>query len=416
MGEVSKLTGTREQPNVSPLQKMKSVGEWTLYEVRAFLLWCKYNSVVKPSIMRVGFTGRVLLLMNREPEKYWEAWLNETTVENHDVTELFKQEVLAVNTTAEQWKKEQNDFSMKYFGERLLVNNFYDDGVIFFLCSLFTLTHRTISFCFQYSFYVDYPWNLEIVSKWSDDYEEFWGHNKLWFQNMQCGDRESAIIMFPIQNHLHMYPVSLHKMETPHDRFTRLLRNYEIDYDHYVFHDGRRYHRYTRLFNVEHVPNGDNVDDVDSGDDDGGNEYAKMIKKYATTTATTDEIPSKKAKYDDEATKDYMRRLDDIAACLTFTPRFCPRLEKPDPNVLYYCRPENRQQDKVFVSLEHNHYLAVVDRPWPYPLGVKHMTINPVSHVYVNFRERLSVHVRMETTEVGGVLGVSFVSFSFLLM
>ena len=211
-----------------------------------------------------------------------------------------------------------------------------------------------------------------------------------------------------------MYPVSLHKMETPHDRFTRLLRNYEIDYDHHVFHDGRRYHRYTRLFNVEHVPSGDNVDDVDSGDDDGGNEYAKMIKKYGT--ATSDEIPSKKAKYDDEATKDYMRRLDDIAACLTFTPRFCPRLEKPDPNVLYYCRPENRQQDKVFVSLEHNHYLAVVDRPWPYPLGVKHMTINPVSHVYVNFRERLSVHVRIETTEVGGVLGVSFVSFSFLLM
>ena len=55
--------------------------------------------------------------------------------------------------------------------------------------------------------------------------------------------------------------------------------------------------------------------------------------------------------------------------------------------------------------MKHNHYLAVVDRPWPYLLGVKHMTINPVvSHAYVNFRERLSVHVRIETTEVGGVL------------
>ena len=34
---------------------------------------------------------------------------------------------------------------------------------------------------------------------------------------------------------------------------------------------------YTRLFNVvEHVPNGDIADDVDdSGDNDGGNEYAK---------------------------------------------------------------------------------------------------------------------------------------------
>ena len=57
-----------------------------------------------------------------------------------------------------------------------------------------------------------------------------------------------------------------------------------------------------------------------------------MIKKYATTA--TDEIPSKKAKYDDdEATNG----LDDTtAACLfdIYSARFCPRLEKPDPTTV----------------------------------------------------------------------------------
>lgn len=225
-----------------------------------------------------------------------------------------------------------------------------------------------------------------------------------WFQTMKCEDRKRAISDYPIQRNLPMYPAGLHKYETTNDRYHRLIRNYQIDVD-YVFYSGRRYQRYIRLFKVIPIPNCDDDDNNDhqSDDIDDDNDYAKMIKKYAP-----DEVPSKKAKYDDAATKDYMNGLDKAAAELKYTPRFCPRLDNPDPT-LFYCKPEDRPQDEVFVSVEPNHYIAIVDRPAPYPLGIHEFNIEPVSHVYINFKERLFVYARNETTDVE----VSSDSYSF---
>ncbi len=130
--ESSRAAGTQENPIVSPLQILKPVAEWTIYEVRAFLLKCKYNTVIRETVKRVGLTGRALLLIISDSEVYyWDKLLNETTSENQYQKELCKLEILAVETTAAQWRIEQNNFSMKYFGDRLIFNNYYDDGVSF---------------------------------------------------------------------------------------------------------------------------------------------------------------------------------------------------------------------------------------------------------------------------------------------
>ncbi len=114
-------------PAISDLQRRNWVHDWTVYNVRAFLYSSKYCSAVQQSVLNVGFTGRVLLIMVANPEYYWDNILSKE--EDQDTIELFKIDFLSVQTTSASWMETQKAFDLKYLGDRLILNNYFDDGV-----------------------------------------------------------------------------------------------------------------------------------------------------------------------------------------------------------------------------------------------------------------------------------------------
>ncbi len=128
VGKFDFMSGAALVPIVSLMQRRKHVRDWSVYEVLAFLHLISHSSVVKPAVLRVGFTGRVLFMLS-DPTTYWDELLVDTTNDNHDQIESFKRDFIAVQSTAADWMSKQSLLDMKNFGNRLIINNYFDDGV-----------------------------------------------------------------------------------------------------------------------------------------------------------------------------------------------------------------------------------------------------------------------------------------------
>lgn len=111
-------------------QQRKLVEDWTIYDVLTFLRSLPESAiVVQPSVLRVGFTGRALLMILNDPEPYWEKLLNPTSSENDVDMASFKMSFLNVRLASESNIEQLKALDMKFFGDRLVANNYFDDGV-----------------------------------------------------------------------------------------------------------------------------------------------------------------------------------------------------------------------------------------------------------------------------------------------
>ncbi len=130
-----------EKPTVDQCQMRKPPDDWNHFETRAFLyLFEGIDAVIDPSVLRVGFTGRLLTIYANEAGNYWpvKAYLWDSIFRKQDDEE---KDLLAENsfksklshflaTTSATWIRQQQEIDNHLLGRRLKLNNFYDDGVI----------------------------------------------------------------------------------------------------------------------------------------------------------------------------------------------------------------------------------------------------------------------------------------------
>ncbi len=116
-------------PVVNEFQRRKSFYDWSIYETLAYIHLSQHSSVVRPAVLRVGFTGCAFKMMLVDPTKHWSNLLIGATVENQQQLDMFKNYFLSVEETSILWKAEQKRTDMKLFGDRLILNNYFDDGV-----------------------------------------------------------------------------------------------------------------------------------------------------------------------------------------------------------------------------------------------------------------------------------------------
>ncbi len=116
-------------PIVNEFQRRKNVSDWSIYETLAYIHLSQHSSVVRPAVLRVGFTGCAFKMMLEDPTKHWPKLLIVATNENQQQLDMFKNYFLSVEETSVLWKAEQKRMDMKLFGDRLILNNYFDDGV-----------------------------------------------------------------------------------------------------------------------------------------------------------------------------------------------------------------------------------------------------------------------------------------------
>ncbi len=197
---------------------------------------------------------------------------------------------------------------------------------------------------------------------------------------------------FPIQDNLHMYPAGpIQHMEFACSRANRLRSKYDIDFST-VWLSESAVMRYVRLFKVI-KNNQQEDDDHDYGVAENRGVDEKGVDEEEEKEPSVKKIRLNVSVNEDAATRRFMNSLDDEVSGGDGerTTMFYARNNSADSQD-YKCRPEFQKESEDFVN-SRKQYIAVIDRPFPYPTNVG-VTVA----TYRDKKTKTNVTVRTERT------------------
>ncbi len=112
------------KPIVTPSQKVTAVRFWSVYEVRAWALSIRGNSMFTGSFIRVGCTGRALRFIIQNQEKFLKLiTISPNSGVEIDMLGILVEDLMNLEKTLDRWQAEQHKFAEEHVGIHLAGTN-----------------------------------------------------------------------------------------------------------------------------------------------------------------------------------------------------------------------------------------------------------------------------------------------------